>query len=219
MSAQQNLSTHYNLHNLYGLTEASATHRSDTALQGSVSHLSWDCWHFYFCLFEWSRLYLSCLHYTFVTVVGRSVIAFEPLSALVKVWGSRPFVLSRSSFPGIGRFSGVWTGDVRSDWEQLRYSIPGEGKDIANIPISVPSHSYSQQDSQSYSQALCVLAIRVLMVPMHHPDSTCCSVLLLSTLSLLSLVERVPRQSWSLFSVVVIYGLEWGVWIEKCPDL
>ncbi|XP_037648431.1 lysosomal alpha-glucosidase isoform X1 [Sebastes umbrosus] len=71
MSAQQKLSTHYNLHNMYGLTEAYATH-----------------------------------------------------SALVKVRGKRPFVLSRSSFPGIGRFSGVWTGDVRSDWEQLRYSIP-----------------------------------------------------------------------------------------------
>lgn len=48
------------------------------------------------------------------------------LSALRKVRGKRPFVLSRSSFPGIERFSGVWTGDVRSDWEQLRYSIPGE---------------------------------------------------------------------------------------------
>ncbi|XP_056437700.1 lysosomal alpha-glucosidase isoform X1 [Gadus chalcogrammus] len=71
MSAQQNLSTHYNLHNLYGLTEASATYR-----------------------------------------------------ALLEVRGKRPFVLSRSSFPGIGRFSGVWTGDVRSDWEQLRYSVP-----------------------------------------------------------------------------------------------
>ncbi|XP_029913099.1 lysosomal alpha-glucosidase isoform X2 [Myripristis murdjan] len=71
MSAQQRLSTHYNLHNVYGLTEASATH-----------------------------------------------------SALVKVRGKRPFVLSRSSFSGIGRFSGVWTGDVRSNWEQLRYSIP-----------------------------------------------------------------------------------------------
>ncbi|KAI9514722.1 hypothetical protein NQZ68_030911 [Dissostichus eleginoides] len=71
LSAQQKLSTHYNLHNMYGLTEASATH-----------------------------------------------------SALMKVRGKRPFVLSRSSFPGIGRFSGVWTGDVRSDWEQLRYSIP-----------------------------------------------------------------------------------------------
>lgn len=48
------------------------------------------------------------------------------LSALMKVRGKRPFVLSRSSFSSIGRFSGVWTGDVRSDWEQLRYSIPGE---------------------------------------------------------------------------------------------
>ncbi|XP_030645548.1 lysosomal alpha-glucosidase [Chanos chanos] len=71
MSSLQNFSTHYNLHNLYGLTEAVATH-----------------------------------------------------SALLKVRGTRPFVLSRSSFPGLGRFSGHWTGDVRSDWEQLRYSIP-----------------------------------------------------------------------------------------------
>ncbi|XP_034750914.1 lysosomal alpha-glucosidase [Etheostoma cragini] len=71
MSAQQKMSPHYNLHNIYGLTEAYATH-----------------------------------------------------SALMEVQGKRPFVLSRSSFPGIGRFSGVWTGDVRSDWEQLRYSIP-----------------------------------------------------------------------------------------------
>ncbi|XP_068192688.1 lysosomal alpha-glucosidase [Antennarius striatus] len=71
MSAQQNLSSHYNLHNVYGLSEAFATY-----------------------------------------------------SALKKLRGKRPFVLSRSSFPGIGRFSGVWTGDVGSDWEQLRYSIP-----------------------------------------------------------------------------------------------
>ncbi|XP_041673512.1 lysosomal alpha-glucosidase isoform X1 [Cheilinus undulatus] len=71
MSAVQKISTHYNLHNMYGLTEAYATH-----------------------------------------------------SALLKIQGKRPFVLSRSSFPGIGRFSGVWTGDVWSDWEQLRYSIP-----------------------------------------------------------------------------------------------
>uniref|UniRef100_A0A4W6DT14 Lysosomal alpha-glucosidase n=1 Tax=Lates calcarifer TaxID=8187 RepID=A0A4W6DT14_LATCA len=73
MSAQQKLSTHYNLHNMYGLTEAYATYRLD--------HVQIRC-------------------------------------------TKRPFVLSRSSYPGIGRFSGVWTGDVRSDWEQLRYSIP-----------------------------------------------------------------------------------------------
>ncbi|XP_016343697.1 lysosomal alpha-glucosidase isoform X2 [Sinocyclocheilus anshuiensis] len=72
VSAQQYLSDHYNLHNLYGLTEAIATHR-----------------------------------------------------VLLKVKSTRPFVLSRSSFPGMGRFSAHWTGDVRSDWEQLRFSIPG----------------------------------------------------------------------------------------------
>ncbi|XP_061605366.1 lysosomal alpha-glucosidase isoform X2 [Phyllopteryx taeniolatus] len=71
MSARQKRSAHYDLHNVYGLTQAFATH-----------------------------------------------------SALVKARGKRPFVLSRSSFPSIGRFSGVWTGDVRSDWEQLAYSIP-----------------------------------------------------------------------------------------------
>ncbi|XP_068605748.1 lysosomal alpha-glucosidase [Brachionichthys hirsutus] len=71
MSAQQKVSTHYNLHNMYGLSEAFATH-----------------------------------------------------SALKKLRGKRPFVLSRSSYPGTGRFAAVWTGDVGSDWDQLRYSIP-----------------------------------------------------------------------------------------------
>lgn len=46
--------------------------------------------------------------------------------ALLKVKSTRPFVLSRSSFPGLGRFSAHWTGDVQSDWEQLHFSIPGE---------------------------------------------------------------------------------------------
>lgn len=32
MTSQQLLSSHYNLHNLYGLTEAIATYRSDMAL-------------------------------------------------------------------------------------------------------------------------------------------------------------------------------------------
>ncbi|XP_033827576.2 lysosomal alpha-glucosidase [Periophthalmus magnuspinnatus] len=71
MSAQQLLSTHYNLHNMYGLTEAYATHK-----------------------------------------------------ALINIQRKRPFVLSRSSYPGTGRFSGVWTGDVTSNWDQLKYSIP-----------------------------------------------------------------------------------------------
>uniref|UniRef100_A0A2K6NW22 Lysosomal alpha-glucosidase n=1 Tax=Rhinopithecus roxellana TaxID=61622 RepID=A0A2K6NW22_RHIRO len=70
-SSHQFLSTHYNLHNLYGLTEAIASHR-----------------------------------------------------ALVKARGTRPFVISRSTFAGHGRYAGHWTGDVWSSWEQLAASVP-----------------------------------------------------------------------------------------------
>nr|WLD25457.1 lysosomal alpha-glucosidase [Rattus rattus] len=70
-SSHQFLSTHYNLHNLYGLTEAIASSR-----------------------------------------------------ALVKTRGTRPFVISRSTFAGHGRYAGHWTGDVWSSWEHLAYSVP-----------------------------------------------------------------------------------------------
>ncbi|XP_074410899.1 lysosomal alpha-glucosidase isoform X1 [Zonotrichia albicollis] len=70
-SSQQYLSSHYNLHSLYGLSEAVASH-----------------------------------------------------SALLRVRGKRPFIISRSTFAGHGRYAGHWTGDVGSDWQQLYYSIP-----------------------------------------------------------------------------------------------
>ncbi|XP_060242269.1 lysosomal alpha-glucosidase isoform X1 [Meriones unguiculatus] len=71
VSSHQFLSTHYNLHNLYGLTEAIASSR-----------------------------------------------------ALAKVRGTRPFVISRSTFAGHGQYAGHWTGDVWSSWEHLSYSVP-----------------------------------------------------------------------------------------------
>ncbi|EOA94723.1 Lysosomal alpha-glucosidase, partial [Anas platyrhynchos] len=70
-SSQQFLSSHYNLHSLYGLTEAIASH-----------------------------------------------------DALLRIRGKRPFVISRSTFAGHGRYAGHWTGDVKSNWEQLSYSVP-----------------------------------------------------------------------------------------------
>ncbi|XP_008434919.1 lysosomal alpha-glucosidase [Poecilia reticulata] len=71
-SAQQKLSTHYNLHSLYGLMEAKAT-----------------------------------------------------ASALKRILAKRPFVISRSTFPSHGSYSGHWLGDNRSHWKDLYTSIAG----------------------------------------------------------------------------------------------
>ncbi|XP_041960066.1 lysosomal alpha-glucosidase [Alosa sapidissima] len=71
-SARQKLSSHYNLHSLYGLMEAKASS-----------------------------------------------------SALERIVGKRPFVISRSTFPSQGRYSGHWLGDNRSQWKDLYTSIAG----------------------------------------------------------------------------------------------
>eukprot|EP00095_Tigriopus_kingsejongensis_P008887 snap_masked-scaffold566_size135349-processed-gene-0.4 protein:Tk08887 transcript:snap_masked-scaffold566_size135349-processed-gene-0.4-mRNA-1 annotation:"lysosomal alpha-glucosidase" len=39
--------------------------------------------------------------------------------------GRRPFIISRSTFPGQGHFGGHWTGDIASDWTAMRSSIAG----------------------------------------------------------------------------------------------
>ncbi|XP_063062788.1 lysosomal alpha-glucosidase [Engraulis encrasicolus] len=71
-SAQQQLSSHYNIHSLYGLMEAKASY-----------------------------------------------------SALQSIVGKRPFVISRSTFPSQGKYSGHWLGDNRSTWKDLYKSIAG----------------------------------------------------------------------------------------------
>ncbi|XP_069784428.1 lysosomal alpha-glucosidase [Narcine bancroftii] len=46
-------------------------------------------------------------------------------SALVKIRKKRPFVISRSTFPSQGKYSGHWLGDNRSQWKDMYFSIPG----------------------------------------------------------------------------------------------
>ncbi|XP_070581150.1 lysosomal alpha-glucosidase-like [Ptychodera flava] len=71
-SSKQYWSMHYNVHNLYGLSEMIASH-----------------------------------------------------DALVSLRGTRPFVISRSTFPSAGKYGGHWLGDNDSQWKDMYYSIPG----------------------------------------------------------------------------------------------
>ncbi|KAJ9599217.1 hypothetical protein L9F63_010301, partial [Diploptera punctata] len=71
MSNQQYAGRHYDVHNLYGFTEAIVTR-----------------------------------------------------FAMAEVREKRPFVISRSTFPGHGHYAGHWSGDVYSKWYDMKMSIP-----------------------------------------------------------------------------------------------
>ena len=47
--------------------------------------------------------------------------------------GERCIVISRSTFPGSGKYGGHWLGDNTSDWPYIRASLIGEFKFISNI--------------------------------------------------------------------------------------
>eukprot|EP00735_Rhodelphis_limneticus_P011575 TRINITY_DN4693_c0_g1::TRINITY_DN4693_c0_g1_i1::g.19641::m.19641 TRINITY_DN4693_c0_g1::TRINITY_DN4693_c0_g1_i1::g.19641 ORF type:complete len:905 (-),score=248.75,sp/O04893/AGLU_SPIOL/39.78/0.0,Glyco_hydro_31/PF01055.21/7.3e-152,Gal_mutarotas_2/PF13802.1/1.6e-09,Gal_mutarotas_2/PF13802.1/8e+03 TRINITY_DN4693_c0_g1_i1:394-3075(-) len=56
--------------------------------------------------------------------------------AITKLTGERPFVLSRSTFPGSGRVSGHWLGDNVSTWKALKDSIAGMiAMNLFGIPV------------------------------------------------------------------------------------
>ena len=52
----------------------------------------------------------------FVSTIHRSTLAST---------GTRPFVVSRSTFSGSGHWSAHWLGDNNSDWRDLKMSVIG----------------------------------------------------------------------------------------------
>ncbi|XP_064607330.1 maltase-glucoamylase-like [Liolophura sinensis] len=64
------------------------------------------------------------LHYNVHNLYGWSQ-TLPTLQAAQKVTGERSIVVTRSTFPGSGRYAGHWLGDNDSTWEQLRASVIG----------------------------------------------------------------------------------------------
>ena len=49
-------------------------------------------------------------------------VTFEAL--LSRQGGERPFILSRSFYPGAQRYSAIWSGDSGSDWNNFESCVP-----------------------------------------------------------------------------------------------
>ncbi|XP_056135894.1 lysosomal alpha-glucosidase isoform X2 [Lampris incognitus] len=64
------------------------------------------------------------LHYNLHSLYGL-MEAKASSCALKRILGKRPFVISRSTFPSQGMYSGHWLGDNRSQWKDLYTSIAG----------------------------------------------------------------------------------------------
>uniref|UniRef100_A0A7N6BV76 P-type domain-containing protein n=1 Tax=Anabas testudineus TaxID=64144 RepID=A0A7N6BV76_ANATE len=64
------------------------------------------------------------LHYNMHSLYGL-LEAKASASALKRILAKRPFVISRSTFPSQGMYSGHWLGDNRSQWKDLYTSIAG----------------------------------------------------------------------------------------------
>jgi len=66
----------------------------------------------------------TSIEYNIHTMYGfYEAMATQP--ALESVTGKRSFVLSRSTYPGSGRYTQHWLGDNNSEWSDLFYSISG----------------------------------------------------------------------------------------------
>ncbi|WAR24895.1 SUIS-like protein [Mya arenaria] len=59
------------------------------------------------------------------------------LNAVRAATGERSIVISRSTFPGTGKYAGHWLGDNNSAWKDLRRSIIGEGLRLTGIGADI----------------------------------------------------------------------------------
>ncbi|GIY07361.1 lysosomal alpha-glucosidase [Caerostris extrusa] len=71
---------------------------------------------------------MTAKHHSTIHYNEHNLVAFREahaiFDALKDIRKKRPFIISRATFAGQGVHSGHWSGDITSDWDDMRYTIP-----------------------------------------------------------------------------------------------
>ncbi|XP_061924131.1 sucrase-isomaltase, intestinal [Entelurus aequoreus] len=64
-------------------------------------------------------------HYDVHSLYGYSMVLATEKALQRAFGGNRTLILTRSSFPGVGKYSGHWLGDNAANWNDIKWAIPG----------------------------------------------------------------------------------------------
>ncbi|XP_052387400.1 sucrase-isomaltase, intestinal-like isoform X2 [Carassius gibelio] len=64
-------------------------------------------------------------HYDVHSLYGYSMVLATDKASKAVFGTSRSMVFTRSSFPGVGKYSGHWLGDNSASWNDIKWAIPG----------------------------------------------------------------------------------------------
>uniref|UniRef100_A0A9J8D258 alpha-glucosidase n=1 Tax=Cyprinus carpio carpio TaxID=630221 RepID=A0A9J8D258_CYPCA len=64
-------------------------------------------------------------HYDVHSLYGYSMVLATDKASKAVFGKSRSMVFTRSSFPGVGKYSGHWLGDNGANWNDIKWAIPG----------------------------------------------------------------------------------------------
>ncbi|XP_038549707.1 maltase-glucoamylase, intestinal [Micropterus salmoides] len=64
-------------------------------------------------------------HYDVHSLYGYSMVLATEKALQSVFGGNRTLMLTRSSFPGVGKYSGHWLGDNAANWNDIKWAIPG----------------------------------------------------------------------------------------------
>uniref|UniRef100_A0A8C1GX57 alpha-glucosidase n=1 Tax=Cyprinus carpio TaxID=7962 RepID=A0A8C1GX57_CYPCA len=64
-------------------------------------------------------------HYDVHSLYGYSMVLATDKASKATFGTSRSMIFTRSSFPGVGKYSGHWLGDNGANWNDIKWAIPG----------------------------------------------------------------------------------------------